>query len=106
MQKRKLEVWCAVRESLSIDAGRNQGMKKDKDKIKLAQRLPIDTKNADDNAKQAAGSSDESETQTARTLASLRQMLLRGDFRPGHRISELSLVACLGASRTPVRLAM
>jgi GntR family transcriptional regulator, vanillate catabolism transcriptional regulator len=33
-------------------------------------------------------------------------MLLSGDFRPGERISELSLVARLGASRTPVRLAM
>jgi GntR family transcriptional regulator of vanillate catabolism len=33
-------------------------------------------------------------------------MLLGGDFRPGERISELSLVARLGASRTPVRLAM
>ena len=50
--------------------------------------------------------SDESESQTARTLASLRQMLLRGDFKPGERISELSLVSRLGASRTPVRLAM
>lgn len=51
-------------------------------------------------------SADEAESQTARTLASLRQMLLRGDFRPGERISELSLVSRLGASRTPVRLAM
>jgi GntR family transcriptional regulator of vanillate catabolism len=33
-------------------------------------------------------------------------MLLRGDFKPGERISELSLVTRLGASRTPVRLAM
>jgi GntR family transcriptional regulator of vanillate catabolism len=49
---------------------------------------------------------DESESQTTRTLGALRQMLLRGDFRPGERISELSLVARLGASRTPVRLAM
>lgn len=48
----------------------------------------------------------ESESQSARTIANLRQMLLRGDFRPGERISELSLVARLGASRTPVRLAL
>jgi GntR family transcriptional regulator of vanillate catabolism len=54
----------------------------------------------------AADGSDESESQTARTLAGLRQMLLRGDFKPGERISEISLVARLGASRTPVRLAM
>src|SRR5436309_2702257 len=33
-------------------------------------------------------------------------MLLRGDFQPGERISELPLVARLGASRTPIRLAL
>jgi GntR family transcriptional regulator of vanillate catabolism len=33
-------------------------------------------------------------------------MLLRGDFRPGERISELPLVARLGVSRTPIRLAL
>ncbi len=33
-------------------------------------------------------------------------MLLRGDFRPGERLSELPLVARLGVSRTPIRLAL
>lgn len=33
-------------------------------------------------------------------------MLLRGDFQPGERISELPLVARLGVSRTPIRLAL
>jgi GntR family transcriptional regulator of vanillate catabolism len=33
-------------------------------------------------------------------------MLLRGDFKPGERLSELSLVALLGVSRTPIRLAL
>jgi GntR family transcriptional regulator of vanillate catabolism len=33
-------------------------------------------------------------------------MLLRGDFRPGERLAELTLVPRLRASRTPVRLAL
>ncbi len=45
-------------------------------------------------------------SQTGRTLLNLRAMLLRGDFRPGERISELPLVARLGVSRTPIRLAL
>ena len=45
-------------------------------------------------------------SQTGRTLLNLREMLLRGDFRPGERISELPLVAKLGVSRTPIRLAL
>jgi GntR family transcriptional regulator of vanillate catabolism len=36
----------------------------------------------------------------------LREMILRGEFAPGERLSELSLVDRLGASRTPVRLAL
>jgi GntR family transcriptional regulator, vanillate catabolism transcriptional regulator len=35
-----------------------------------------------------------------------RGMLLRGDFQAGERISELPLVARLGVSRTPIRLAL
>jgi GntR family transcriptional regulator of vanillate catabolism len=45
-------------------------------------------------------------SQTGRALISLREMLLRGDFRPGERISELPLVPRLGVSRTPIRLAL
>src|SRR5579871_6967635 len=45
-------------------------------------------------------------SQTGRTLLNLREMLLRGDFQPGERISELPLVARLGVSRTPIRLAL
>ena len=45
-------------------------------------------------------------SQTGRTLLNLRGMLLRGDFQAGDRISELPLVARLGVSRTPIRLAL
>jgi GntR family transcriptional regulator, vanillate catabolism transcriptional regulator len=36
----------------------------------------------------------------------LREMILKGDFQGGERISELPLVAMLGVSRTPIRLAL
>jgi GntR family transcriptional regulator, vanillate catabolism transcriptional regulator len=49
---------------------------------------------------------DEFVSQTGRTLLNLRGMLLKGDFKPGERISELPLVARLGVSRTPIRLAL
>ena len=39
-------------------------------------------------------------------VLTLREMLLRGDFEPGERLTELSLVPRLKASRTPVRLAL
>ena len=45
-------------------------------------------------------------TQTERVVLTLREMLLRGDFKPGERLAELSLVPLLRASRTPVRLAL
>jgi GntR family transcriptional regulator, vanillate catabolism transcriptional regulator len=56
--------------------------------------------------KSKAGSSPEFVSQTGRTLLNLRGMLLRGDFQPGERLSELPLVARLGVSRTPIRLAL
>jgi GntR family transcriptional regulator of vanillate catabolism len=45
-------------------------------------------------------------SQQARALFNLRDLLLRGDFAPGERMSELPLVARLGVSRTPIRLAL
>jgi len=48
----------------------------------------------------------ESSSQTERVAVALREMLLRGDFRPGERLAELTLVPLLNASRTPVRLAL
>jgi GntR family transcriptional regulator of vanillate catabolism len=52
------------------------------------------------------GGSAEFVSQTGRTLLNVREMLLRGDFQPGERISELPMVARLGVSRTPIRLAL
>jgi GntR family transcriptional regulator of vanillate catabolism len=40
------------------------------------------------------------------TVLTLREALLRGDFGPGERISEVPLAARLGVSRTPLRLAL
>jgi GntR family transcriptional regulator of vanillate catabolism len=45
-------------------------------------------------------------SQNGRAVATLREMLLRGEFRPGERISELRIAARLGVSRTPVRIAL
>lgn len=47
-----------------------------------------------------------SPSQTERVIHQLREMVLRGDFRPGERLAELTLVPRLQASRTPVRLAL
>jgi GntR family transcriptional regulator of vanillate catabolism len=49
--------------------------------------------------------SNEFVSQTGRTLLTLRELLLKGEFRPGERLSELALVERLGVSRTPIRLA-
>ena len=46
------------------------------------------------------------ESQLARAFIGVRELLLRGDFGRGERISELPLVARLGVSRTPIRLAL
>src|SRR6266567_3188178 len=48
---------------------------------------------------------DEFVSQTGRTLLTLRELLLKGEFKPGERLSELALVERLGVSRTPIRLA-
>lgn len=45
-------------------------------------------------------------SQTERVVVNLRERLLRGDFRPGERVAELTLAPLLKASRTPVRLAL
>ena len=47
-----------------------------------------------------------SESQVDRLVFELRQRILRGEFGPGERLTELGLVPLLSASRTPVRLAL
>ena len=47
----------------------------------------------------------DSDSQVSRATLGLREMLLRGEFRPGQRIAEIPLSAKLGVSRTPLRLA-
>jgi GntR family transcriptional regulator, vanillate catabolism transcriptional regulator len=47
----------------------------------------------------------DSASQVTRATLGLREMLLRGAFRPGQRIAEIPLSAKLGVSRTPLRLA-
>jgi GntR family transcriptional regulator of vanillate catabolism len=53
-----------------------------------------------------SGKATASPNQIGRVVLALRGMLLRGDFQPGERLTELALVPRLGASRTPVRLAL
>jgi GntR family transcriptional regulator of vanillate catabolism len=45
-------------------------------------------------------------SQTERAVLALREMLVRGEFAAGRRLTELALAERLGASRTPVRHAL
>jgi GntR family transcriptional regulator of vanillate catabolism len=45
-------------------------------------------------------------SQTARATLALREMLVKGRFRPGERIREVPLAAQLNVSRIPLRLAL
>jgi GntR family transcriptional regulator, vanillate catabolism transcriptional regulator len=45
-------------------------------------------------------------SQQSRVLVQLRDMILKGGFVPGERLAEIPLAERLGASRTPVRLAL
>jgi GntR family transcriptional regulator of vanillate catabolism len=53
-----------------------------------------------------ASRSPEDVSQTARAFVGLRELLLRGEFARGERISEIPLAARLGMSRTPIRMAL
>jgi GntR family transcriptional regulator of vanillate catabolism len=46
------------------------------------------------------------DSQTLRALLRMRELLLRGEFRPGERIREIPLASRLGVSRTPLRLVL
>ncbi len=46
------------------------------------------------------------DSQQSRVLIQLRDLILKGEFVPGERLAEIPLAEKLGASRTPVRLAL
>jgi GntR family transcriptional regulator of vanillate catabolism len=46
------------------------------------------------------------ESQTLRVLLEMRELILRGEFRPGERLREVPLAARLNVSRTPLRLVL
>src|SRR5262249_6450327 len=48
----------------------------------------------------------EADSQLGRTVLRLREMILKGEFGPGERISEHPLTVRVGVSRTPIRLAL
>jgi GntR family transcriptional regulator, vanillate catabolism transcriptional regulator len=49
---------------------------------------------------------DNAESQRGRALVNIREMVLRGEFKPGEQIFEVPLAERLGVSRTPIRLAL
>ena len=56
--------------------------------------------------KMSEGASARSSSQTARATLTLREMLVKGQFRPGERIREVPLAAKLNVSRIPLHLAL
>ena len=48
----------------------------------------------------------QSSSQTVRVQLRLRELIVGGEIKPGVRIAELALVERLGASRTPIRMAL
>lgn len=54
----------------------------------------------------AAQRANEEVSQTARAFVGVRELLLRGEFARGERISEIPLASRLGVSRTPIRMAL
>jgi GntR family transcriptional regulator of vanillate catabolism len=46
------------------------------------------------------------DSQQARALVQLRDLILKGEFAPGERLAEVTLASRLGVSRTPVRVAL
>ena len=53
-----------------------------------------------------AAGNDTADSQIVRALLSVRELILKGEFAPGVRVSEAPLTSRLGVSRTPVRLAL
>ena len=57
-------------------------------------------------ARPEAGDDSAAVSQTVRTQLRLRELIVGGELKPGTRIAELALVERLGASRTPIRMAL
>jgi GntR family transcriptional regulator, vanillate catabolism transcriptional regulator len=57
-------------------------------------------------AASAERSGERSVSQTVKAQLALREFVLRGELKPGERVSELQMVERLGVSRTPVRMAL
>ena len=56
---------------------------------------------------QGAGEeTDRNQSRTERALLAMRELIFSGAFRPGERISELSVAEHTGISRTPIRAAL
>ncbi len=53
-----------------------------------------------------AGDDSAAVSQTVRVQLRLRELIVGGELKPGTRIAELALVERLGASRTPIRMAL
>ena len=87
---RSVYIWCAGDFKMS-----------DKPELRV-----IDDERPERNGPAPLRPSSDVASQTARALFKLRESLLRGEFAPGERMSELPLVARLGVSRTPIRLAL
>jgi GntR family transcriptional regulator of vanillate catabolism len=96
-------VQAGFRPDSTVDSGYSAGDFKMSDKSEL--RVVDDGRSERTSPPSPRPSSDVA-SQTARALFSLRASLLRGEFAPGERMSELPLVARLGVSRTPIRLAL
>ena len=61
--------------------------------------------NSMDNTRERNGAGEDT-SQRWRALLRLREMLFKGEFQRGERLTELALVARLGVSRTPIRFAL
>ncbi len=61
--------------------------------------------NSMDNTRERNGAGEDT-SQSWRALLRLREMLFKGEFQRGERLTELALVARLGVSRTPIRFAL
>jgi GntR family transcriptional regulator of vanillate catabolism len=68
--------------------------------------MNLDLRQSVDRTAAADRGGDRAVSQTVKAQLSLREFVLRGELKPGERVSELQMVERLGVSRTPVRMAL